>query len=264
MDEKAHARLHLSNELRQALNSGQLTLHYQPVVDLTEGHIVKAEALLRWQHPTLGNVGPATFIPLAEESGLIGSIGNWVFRQAAAGSKRFSSQTGRLVPVGINKSPVQFMHHDRDSNWLEYLEREDIPANSIMVEITEGLLLNPSQSVNNQLLQYRDAGITVAIDDFGTGYSSLSYLHQFDIDYLKIDQSFVNDLNDNASHRAIAETIIMMAHKLGLKVIAEGIETEEQLQFLSEAGCDYGQGYFFSRPLPQEQFEQMLSHRFLM
>ena len=264
MDEKAHARLHLSNELRHALASGQLKLHYQPVIDLTEGCVVKAEALLRWQHPTLGAVGPATFIPLAEESGLIGAIGNWVFRQAAACSKRFSRQTGRLFPIGINKSPVQFMHHDRDSNWLEYLEKEEIPANSIMVEITEGLLLNPSQAVNNQLLQYRDAGITVAIDDFGTGYSSLSYLHQFDIDYLKIDQSFVQDLNDNPSHRAIAETIIMMAHKLGLKVIAEGIETQEQMQFLADAGCDYGQGFFFSRPLPEDQLEQLLSRRFLM
>ena len=264
MDEKAHKRLHLSNELRHALASGQLRLHYQPVIDLHEGEVVKAEALLRWQHPTLGNVGPATFIPLAEESGLIGAIGNWAFKQAAACSKRFSEQTGKLFPIGINKSPVQFMHHDRDSNWLEYLDEQGIPPNSIMVEITEGVLLNPSQVVNNQLLQYRDAGITVAIDDFGTGYSSLAYLHQFDIDYLKIDQSFVNDLGDNASHRAIAETIIIMAHKLGLKVIAEGIETREQMEFLAEAGCDYGQGYFFSRPVPEEQLEHLLSTRFLM
>jgi diguanylate cyclase (GGDEF)-like protein/PAS domain S-box-containing protein len=264
MDEKAHARLHLSNELRHALPSGQLSLHYQPVIDLTEGCVVKAEALLRWQHPTLGNVGPATFIPLAEESGLIGAIGNWAFQQAAECSKRFSRQTGKLFPIGINKSPVQFMHHDRDSNWLEYLEQQDIPANSIMVEITEGLLLNPTQVVNNQLLQYRDAGITVAIDDFGTGYSSLSYLHHFDIDFLKIDQSFVQDLSINASHRAIAETMIMMAHKLGLKVIAEGIETREQMEFLADAGCDYGQGYFFSRPVPEDQLEKLLSTRFLM
>src|SRR5690606_29055758 len=137
MDEKAHKRLYLSNELRQALPAGQLRLHYQPVIDLNEGHVVKAEALLRWQHPTLGDVGPATFIPLAEESGLIGDIGNWAFKQAAACSKRFSRQTGRLFPIGINKSPMQFMRPDQDSDWLEYLQEQDIPPNSIMVEITE-------------------------------------------------------------------------------------------------------------------------------
>ncbi len=263
MDEKAHRRLYLSNELRQALPYDQLCLHYQPVIDLQEGQVVKAEALLRWHHPTLGEVGPSTFVPLAEEAGLIGAIGNWAFKQAATCSKRFSKQTGKLFPIGINKSPVQFMHHDGDSNWLEYLEEHNIPPNSIMVEITEGVLLNPSQAVNDQLLQYRDAGITVAIDDFGTGYSSLSYLHQFDIDFLKIDQSFVQDLGDNASHRAITETMIMMAHKLGLKVIAEGIETREQLEFLAEAGCDYGQGYYFSRPLPEDQLEKLLTTRFM-
>jgi diguanylate cyclase (GGDEF)-like protein/PAS domain S-box-containing protein len=264
MDEKAHARLHLSNELRHALASGQLSLHYQPVIDLTDGHVLKAEALLRWHHPALGNIGPNTFVPLAEESGLIGAIGNWAFREAAAFSKRCSERMGRLFPIGINKSPIQFLHQDRESDWLSYLAQQGIPGNSIVVEITEGLLLNPTQTVNNQLLEYRDAGIMVAIDDFGTGYSSLSYLHQFDIDFLKIDQSFVQDLSDNDSHRAIAETIITMAHKLGLKVIAEGIETREQMEFLAGAGCDYGQGYLFSRPVPEEQMEKMLSTRFLM
>jgi diguanylate cyclase (GGDEF)-like protein/PAS domain S-box-containing protein len=264
MDERAHARLHLSNELRKALENRQLTLHYQPVVDLSTGQMVKAEALLRWRHPVLGNIEPASFVPIAEECGLIGMIGNWVFREAAGCSQRCSERVGRLVPIGINKSPLQFMSQDEDSDWLQYLERRGMPKSSIVVEITEGLLLHPSPMVNETLLEYANSGVLVAIDDFGTGYSSMSYLHQFHIDYLKIDQSFVQDLETNPSHRTIAETIIIMAHKLGLKVIAEGIESRRQMEFLVDAGCDYGQGYYFSRPVPEAQLVQMLGERFLM
>lgn len=263
MDERAHARLHLSYELRHAVEKSQLSLSYQPIIDLRSGMIAEMEALVRWTHPVLGNIGPSTFVPIAEESGLINTIGNWVFREAAACSRRSSQHANKLIPVGINKSPLQFVRHDEHSDWLHYLEHMNIPANSIIVEITEGLLLHPSANVNETLIQYADSGMRLAIDDFGTGYSSMSYLHKFHIDYLKIDQSFVHDIETNASHRTIAETIIIMAHRLGLQVIAEGIETRLQMEILAQAGCDYGQGYYFSRPVPETRLRDMLSRRFI-
>lgn len=261
MDEKAHRRLRIINELRNALNQDQLQLHYQPVVDLAGGRIMKAEALLRWQHPVLGAVEPSVFIPLAEESGLIADIGDWVFKQAALCSKRWSERTGSPFQISINKSPLQFAHGGSHSDWLGFLKRLGLPGSSISIEITEGLLLHASPNVVDRLYEYRDAGIQVAIDDFGTGYSSMAYLQKFHIDYLKIDQSFVRNITTDASSRTIAETMILMAHKLGLKVIAEGIETLEQRECLARAGCDFGQGYLFSRPLPAEQLEFLLRHK---
>jgi diguanylate cyclase (GGDEF)-like protein/PAS domain S-box-containing protein len=263
MDERAHARLHLSYELRHAVEENQLSLSYQPVIDLRSGLMAEAEALLRWKHPVLGNVEPSLFVPIAEECGLIGTIGNWVFRQAAACSRRCSHHAKKLIPVGINKSPLQFMRQNGDSDWVHYLDSMGIPANSIIIEITEGLLLHPSPEVNKTLMQYAKSGMRLAIDDFGTGYSSMSYLHKFHIDYLKIDQSFVHDIETNTSHRTIAETIIIMAHRLGLQVIAEGIETRRQMEILTHAGCDYGQGFYFSRPVPEPQLLEMLPRQFI-
>ncbi|SNT37515.1 PAS domain S-box-containing protein/diguanylate cyclase (GGDEF) domain-containing protein [Noviherbaspirillum humi] len=261
MDEKAHAKLSLSTELRQAIAKGQLFLHFQPVVHLRDGHILKAEALLRWRHPRLGMIEPSRFIPVAEESGMMGPIGDWVFREAATCAKRWSECTGTIFQIAVNKSPVQFMPRCLESDWLGYLQELELPGESLVIEITEGMLLNPAPSVTSKLLQYRDAGIQVAIDDFGTGYSSMSYLHQFHIDYLKIDRSFVHDIATNPVHRTIAETIIVMAHKLGLSVIAEGIETRTQKEILQQAGCDYGQGFYFSHPVPEEQLTRMLASR---
>ncbi len=257
MDESAHLRLRLASELRSALARGQLEVHYQPVVDLRTGEIVKAEALLRWKHPRMGSVEPSRFIPLAEESGMITDIGNWVFREAANCSRRWSANMKAPFQIAVNKSPLQFMSHSGES-WLTYLERMNLPGAAISVEITEGMLLHAADNVADTLLRYRDAGIQVAIDDFGTGYSSMSYLKKFDIDYLKIDQSFIRDITTDPTNQTIAESIIVMAHKLGLKVIAEGIETDEQRDLLVAAGCDYGQGYLFSQPVPAEQFEQLL------
>lgn len=263
MDERAHARLHLSYELRHAIEKKQLSLSYQPIIDLRSGMIAEMEALVRWTHPVLGNIGPSIFVPIAEESGLINAIGNWVFQEAAVCSRRSSQHANKLIPVGINKSPLQFIRQDENSDWLHFLEHMNIPANSIIVEITEGLLLHPSANVNKTLIQYADSGMRLAIDDFGTGYSSMSYLHKFHIDYLKIDQSFVHDIESNASHRTIAETIIIMAHRLGLEVIAEGIETRRQMEILAQAGCDYGQGYYFSRPVAEPELLDMLPKRFI-
>ena len=259
MDEKAHLRLRLANELRSALARGQLEVHYQPVVDFGSGEIVKAEALLRWKHPHIGTVSPSRFIPLAEESGMINDIGNWVFKEAASCSQRWSVGLDRPFQIAVNKSPIQFLAHGEE-DWLEYLERMQLPGTSISIEITEGMLLHAADNVEETLLRYRDAGIQVAIDDFGTGYSSMAYLKKFDIDYLKIDQSFVKDITTDPTNKTIAESIIVMAHRLGLKVIAEGIETEEQRDVLAAAGCDYGQGYLFSQPLPAAEFERLLGN----
>jgi diguanylate cyclase (GGDEF)-like protein/PAS domain S-box-containing protein len=258
MDEKAHLRLRLASELRSALPAGQLEVFYQPVLDLSNGELVKGEALLRWHHPRLGLVEPTLFIPLAEETGQINQIGTWVFKHAASRSRQWSEQLGEGFQISVNKSPIQFLSHNDDADWLQHLKRLGLPGSSISIEITEGMLLHASSSVTNKLLEYRDAGIQVAIDDFGTGYSSMAYLKKFDIDYLKIDQSFVAEIATDENSRTIAESIIVMAHKLGLKVIAEGIETEAQLALLRQAGCDYGQGFLFSPAMPADGFEQML------
>lgn len=258
MQQQAHARLRLIADLRKALSGRQLEVFYQPVVDLSSGAVAKAEALLRWQHPKLGMIEPQRFIPYAEESGLIKDIGEWVFMQAVERSARWSMRRGAPFQISVNKSPVQFLSRSEGVNWVDHLRESGLPGNSISVEITEGMLLNASSTVTNRLLQYRDAGIQVAIDDFGTGYSSMAYLRKFDIDYLKIDQSFVREVASNSGDRAIVRSIIAMAHELGLQVIAEGIETTEQKQTLVDAGCDFGQGFLFSHPLPADEFERVL------
>lgn len=260
LDQKAHRRVRLAHELHDALARGQLEVHYQPVVELAGQRIVKAEALVRWRHPRLGLVQPEAFIPLAEESGLIVGIGDWVFRQAVRCAKRWSERLQAPFQVSVNKSPAQFLPSAR-GGWLRALGQAGVSGDVIAVEITEGVLLDASPAVQEKLLAYRDAGIQVAIDDFGTGYSSLAYLKMFDIDYLKIDQSFVRDITEDRTNRTIAETIIVMAHKLGLKVIAEGIETREQLDLLARAGCDYGQGFLFSRPLPATGLDTLLAQQ---
>jgi EAL domain-containing protein (putative c-di-GMP-specific phosphodiesterase class I) len=259
MDDRAHLRLKLTNDLHSALLLNQFEVHYQPVVDLHSGRITKAEALLRWRHPVLGKVEPSLFIPLAEESGLIRTIGNWVFREAAWFSKRCSEHLGMPFQISVNKSPMQFMSREVDDNWLDYMLNLGLPANSICVEITEGALLNASPRVTDRLLEFRDAGIQVALDDFGTGYSSMAYLQKFDIDYLKIDRSFVTNILTDRDSRTIAETIIVMAHKLEKKVVAEGIETPGQLSCLMQAGCDYGQGFLFSPAVPIDTFLELLT-----
>ena len=258
MQREANERLHLINDLRHALARKQLRVHYQPIIDLASGQVVKAEALLRWQHPTRGMIEPVRFIGFAEEAGLISEIGDWVFRQAACCSRRWGQHTGAAFPVSINKSPVQFVSRVNEVNWPDYLKELGLTGSSVSVEITEGLLLDASPFVTAKLLQYHDAGIKVAIDDFGTGYSSIAYLKKFSVDYLKIDQSFVRDIAFDVSDRAIVRSIIAMAHELGLEVIAEGIETSEQKQFLMDGQCDFGQGFLFSKAVPADEFERLL------
>jgi len=270
----AQTRMQLANDMRGALAANQFEVYYQPIVDLATGGIVKAEALLRWHHPERGMVSPVQFIPIAEETGLITEIGDWVFRQAAQTVKRWCGRCGFstngscakpaenascLCQITVNKSPRQFFTGNTDKTWLDYLRANNIHSSCITIEITEGLLLDRHPEVMEKLMAFRDAGIQVALDDFGTGYSAMSYLKKFDIDYLKIDRSFVRDLVTDPSDRAIAEAVISMAHKLGMKVVAEGVETIEQRDLLAEAGCDYGQGYLFAKPMPAAQFESLIA-----
>jgi EAL domain-containing protein (putative c-di-GMP-specific phosphodiesterase class I) len=225
-------------------------------VELATGRIFKAEALLRWRHPTHGMVGPAHFIPIAEEIGLINEIGDWVFKEAARTAKRWydagllKATDDALIQISVNKSPRQFFSGNTHETWIDYLQEIGLPASCIAIEITEGVLLDDRPEIADKLMKFRAAGFRISLDDFGTGYSAMSYLKKFPHDFLKIDQTFVRDMAADRGDQAIVEAIIVMAHKLGLKVIAEGVETLEQCEMLNVAGCDYGQGYFFARPMP--------------
>jgi len=263
LQDAAQKRLRLTTDLRSALAGNQFRILFQPIVELSSGRIHKAEALLRWHHPERGVVSPLDFIPLAEETGLIHSIGDWVFKESTRWAKRWSSQYGDDFQITVNKSPVQFRIEGNgySDTWAAYLQELGLSGKNMVVEITEGLLLNAEATVTDKLLGFRDIGIQVAIDDFGTGYSSLSYLKKFDIDYLKIDQSFVRNLSTDNNDVALCEAIIVMAHKLELKVIAEGVETEQQRIILDAAGCDYVQGYLFSKPIAPEELEKLLGSR---
>ena len=259
MQQASELRAQLGSDLRRALELNQLQVYYQPIVELATGHISKAESLLRWQHPERGMVSPAVFIPIAEETGTIQDIGDWVFIQAVQEVKKLTATIDAHFQISVNKSPVQFNNDGLlHGHWLDQLDASGLPGSCIVVEITEGLLMNDSSSVSDRLLRFRDAGIQVAIDDFGTGYSALSYLKKFDIDYLKIDQSFIRNLAPDADDFVLCEAIVVMAHRLGIKVIAEGVETEQQRDLLIQIGCDYGQGYLFSKPLPAAAFEKLL------
>lgn len=261
LQEAAQARRVMLNDLRGALADNQFRVYFQPIVDLKDGRIFKAEALLRWQHPVLGMVGPLEFIPLAEETGLINDIGDWVFRESANCAKRWNQIYPGGIQVSINKSAAQFRNSKNAETWVKYLAEIGLPGNNIVVEITESMLLDSSQNIFEQLSKYRKAGIQISIDDFGTGYSSLSYLKKFDADYLKIDRSFIMDMVTNNQDMVLSEAIIAMAHKLGITVIAEGIETEEQQKLLSNANCNFGQGFHFSKAVSATEFEFLLDSK---
>ncbi len=257
MQQAAHEKMSLTHELRRALSNHELFVVYQPILELATGRVTKAEALVRWQHPQRGMISPATFIPLAEGSGLILEIGKLVFKESITLINRWYQLTGQLIQISVNLSPVQFRYMDH-CPWLPGLKQTGLPGHCINIEITEGVLLKDSPVVQEFLLELRNSGIEVAIDDFGTGFSSLSYLKKFDIDYLKIDRSFINQLTEDATDRALVEAIIAMANKLDIRTIAEGVETKEQQDLLARFGCDYIQGFYYSIPLQQSAFEQLL------
>jgi diguanylate cyclase (GGDEF)-like protein len=258
MQENALSRMSLIGDLRIALQNNEFQLYYQPIVNLVNGDIHKAEALIRWQHPERGFVSPVEFIPIAEETRLIVGIGDWVFREACRQSARWRDAFDPSFQISINTSPVQYKSDAFSAkDWLDHLQALKLTGDAIAVEITEGTLMESEGGVDQTLLDFRDANIQVSLDDFGTGYSSLSILKKLDVDYLKIDKSFVDNLEPNSDDLALCEAIIVMAHKLDLKVIAEGIETERQRDLLVAAGCDYGQGYLFSKPLAAIEFEKL-------
>ena len=258
LQEAARLRAQLTHDLRAALVAQEFRVVYQPIVELATGAIHKAEVLVRWQHPTRGLISPAEFIPVAESSGLIVEIGEWVFAQAAAQVQAWRNALHPQFQISVNKSPVQFENPNPEHKpWIEQLQARGLPGSSIVVEITEGLLLSTSNGVVEQLLQLRDVGINVSLDDFGTGYSSLSYLQRFDIDFVKIDQSFVRNLVTGSTDLVLCQAIIAMAHALGMQVVAEGVETAAQRDLLAAAGCDFAQGYLYSRPVSTPEFEAM-------
>ncbi len=258
LQEAAQARQGIAADLRAAIAAQQFEIWYQPIVSLQTGAVHKAEALLRWRHPTRGLLAPAEFIPFAESNGLIVEIGDWVLREAARQARRWQELVDPAFQISVNKSPVQFR---RDASlyegWIAYLKELALPANSIVVEITESVLMDGVEQVIERLRQYRAMGLQVSLDDYGTGFASLSHLKRFDIDFVKIDQSFIATLEDDDGDLSLCEAIIAMAHKLGLKVVAEGVETKVQRALLVDAGCDYAQGYIFARPMPAGEFEAM-------
>jgi len=253
LQDAAIDRMMLINDLRIAIAEQNFELHYQPIVDIRSGKLCKAEALIRWNHPDRGRVGPDDFIPVAEETQLIIDIGDWVFKESVDRLKQWSGAFGDSFQININVSPSQFKR-GLDQDWIQYMKNNRVPEPRLGIEITETLFMTSDDHTIRTLLEFRNAGVSISLDDFGTGYSSLSYLKKFDIDFLKIDRSFVKNLKPESNDLALCSAIVMMAHQLGIKVIAEGIETSEQRELLIGIGCDYGQGYFFSRPINASEF----------
>ena len=255
MQQNAEQRMRLSHDLRQAISNEEFFLEYQPVVNLQTNLVVKAEALLRWQHPVKGLIPPMDFVCIAEDNLLIVPIGEWVFQTAIEQCRQWRQSLHPMFQMAINKSPVQFAtEHRKQDDWLSKVSNGYYEGNMVVVEITERLLLDGHSQISERLSQYRQAGVQVALDDFGTGYSALSYLKKFPIDYVKIDRSFVRELGVSGEDEALCRAIIVMAHSLGMQVIAEGIENQRQLSLLQEMGCDFGQGYYFSPPLRPDAF----------
>jgi len=259
MHKNAIARVELINDLRQAIELEQLFVVYQPIVCFNTMQIKKAEALIRWQHPQKGLINPTEFIPLAEETGLINEIGEWIFeqsvKQVAIWQKKYYSE----FQITVNTSPIQYLDDGLNvGRWQATLGKNKLNGNAIVIEMTESLLMGTDNKILDKLDAFRNSGTQISLDDFGTGYSSLSYLREFNIDYLKIDRSFVQHLTANSKEFALCQAIITMAHQLNLRVIAEGVETQEQSDLLRGFNCDFGQGYLFSKPVIASQFEQLL------
>ncbi|AKH20428.1 hypothetical protein AAY24_08770 [Sedimenticola thiotaurini] len=261
MNNQARARLEIESELRHAQENRELELHFQPIVDARSGQIVAAEGLLRWNNPTLGRVSPDTFVPLAEDIGLILPIGDWVLRTACHTAMTWQ-QSGRTpVRVCVNASVRQFRNGNIVQTIASVLEESGLPAHCLEVEITEGLLLDDAPEIQEILNKLHRMGVRISIDDFGTGYSSLCYLKKFPFDVLKIDQSFVRDVINDPDDAALAAAIIHMAHQLKLEVVGEGVETTAQLHYLQDNGLDMVQGYLFSKPVTAEGFKRLLDQK---
>jgi EAL domain-containing protein (putative c-di-GMP-specific phosphodiesterase class I) len=246
----------MESSLREALGTSQFVLYYQPQVT-EKGQITGVEALLRWQHPKRGMVSPAEFIPLAEETGMILPIGTWVLETACRQLVQWANQPGLAhLKIAVNVSAKQFHHRDFSEQVLSILRRTGANPNRLKLELTESLLVTDVEGVITKMNALMGIGVSFALDDFGTGYSSLSYLKRLPLNQLKIDQGFVRDILIDSNDAAIAKMVIALADSLGLTVVAEGVETEAQRDFLAELGCHNYQGYLFSRPLPLQAFEE--------
>ncbi len=255
MTQRATWRLEMENDLRRAVPAEQLWLAYHPQIDLATGRLAGCEALVRWRHPTRGAMNPAEFIPVAEDSGIIVSLGDWVLREACRARARWRKMGMETGRVGVNVSSIQF----RDPAYVGTVERAladaGLPASLLELEVTESVIMGGFEDVVATLNALGKLGVRLSVDDFGTGYSSLSYLKRFPVDKLKIDRSFVTELPDDGESGAIASAIIGLAHGLGMRVIAEGVETDRQVAWLREHGCEEGQGHFFAAPLATADFE---------
>ena len=259
MNRRTLERMAIKNKLSHALERNELFLLYQPQVDLQSGRIIGAEALVRWDHSLYGNVLPAQFIPIAEENGLIPPIGEWVLREACRQNQKWRKLGLMKITMAVNLSAVQFRQKNLGEIIKDVLHESGLAPSGLELEITEGIVMQDAEAAILLLEDMKAMGLKLSVDDFGTGYSSLSYLKRFPIDKFKIDQSFVHDLATDTDDAVIVSTIISMAHSLKLKVIAEGVETAEQLAFLKQQGCDEIQGYYFSKPVSAEEFTKLLS-----
>ena len=259
LNARSFERLTLGGQLRGAAKRGELVLHYQPKVDTLSQRIIGVEALVRWQHPDLGLLSPAKFIPLAEELGLMGSIGGWVIDKACHDAASWARAGLGEIKVSVNVSKPQFAAGDLTQVVRQAMFDSGLPASQLMIELTESVLMDDVQQGLALMNELKAIGVTLSLDDFGTGYSSLSYLKNFPIDELKIDRSFVVDLPGQRADLALVRTVIDLGHSLAMSVIAEGVETREQLDCLRDLGCDSIQGFLFSRPLPQEKLVELLA-----
>ncbi len=259
MKKDVSRRLTLEEQLHGALARNEFQIHYQPLISIPERTIIGAEALLRWNNPVLGNISPDEFIPITEQTGHIVQIGQYVLTGALAMVAQWQKKSRQEFKIAINLSPRQF----RDPNLLQHIEdtlqQSGVSGPSLELEITEGVLMSGDTYIDKILTCLKNLDIDIAMDDFGTGYSSLSYLRTYPFNTLKIDRSFINDMTEDPADRELVNAIIAMAHVLGLKVVAEGVETEEQFAYLVERGCDLAQGYLFSKPVSSEEFSNLIS-----
>jgi diguanylate cyclase (GGDEF)-like protein len=253
MDARAQARRVMELDLRLALQRNEFEVHYQPIRDIATNEIAVCEALVRWRHPERGLIAPIQFIPLAEETGLIGQLGEWVLRQACRDAARWTTAC-----VAVNLSPVQFRDRDLVATVKDALTQSGLPADRLELEITESVLLQNSEGTRAMLHALRRFGIKISLDDFGTGYSSLSYLRSFPFDKIKIDRSFVNEIATGKDSLAIIRAVTGLGRSLGITTTAEGVETDEQLDLLSREGCTQAQGYLISKPRPVAELEGLL------
>jgi EAL domain-containing protein (putative c-di-GMP-specific phosphodiesterase class I) len=261
MAETAYAELALETQLVQAIRDQAFELHFQPQLRLCDGALCGFEALIRWAHPDLGLLGPNAFIPVAESRRLMLPIGQWALREALRQAARWRAQGLTDVPVAVNLSSLQFQAADFVPSVQALLQETGMPGSALELELTERMLMDDLRSVQALLQQLRGLGVAVSVDDFGTGYTSLARLKNLAVDRLKIDRSFVHDLPDNTGSAAIARAIIQMAHSLGLRTVAEGVETEAQRRWMHEQGCDEVQGHLAGRPMPAEAVEVWLRQR---